>query len=306
MKVLLTGSEGNIGSVLRSRLEQSGHEVFCIDAAFGWREGYKSIDVVNSGDLTAVFDEFKPDVVYHLAAVVSRELSQIAPDRAYSVNVMGTHHVVRNCQRLNAKLIHFSTSEIYGNVENMEEDHANYNPVNIYGSSKLISEHVVHHYADQYDLEAVIVRPFMIYTEHDLKSHDNAHEARAAINMFVAKLLIGEKVTIHKGTCRGWLHINDACDAFMKFIEFDKFMTFNVGNSDVKSMEELARIICSKLDLNPDEYIETVSVPDHIVINKNPIYTNLTNELKFTPSIGLDEGLDRVIQEERQRLKIHG
>ena len=116
MKVLVIGSEGNIGSVLVPYLKSCGHEVLRCDILQQWADDYIQTDIVSLNDLIEAAMNFRPDVVYHLAAMVSRVTCEQAPHMAIDTNLSGTNNVIQLCKMLNAKLINFSTSEIYGNI----------------------------------------------------------------------------------------------------------------------------------------------------------------------------------------------
>ena len=116
-KVLLIGSEGNIGKPLANYLRELGYDVLASDIKPGWRPGYIMADVRNIGDLIPAFD-WKPDVVFHLGAMVSRVTCEQASSLAIDTNLAGTQNVLDLVKRAGARLVYFSTSEVYG--PNME------------------------------------------------------------------------------------------------------------------------------------------------------------------------------------------
>src|SRR5690349_17397424 len=164
-KALVLGSEGNIGMPLVKHLRAGGVEVLESDIKPGWREGFLMADINHPVDLLPAFD-WQPDVVFLLSAMVSRVTCEQASSLAIATNLGGINNVLQLAKRAGAKVVFFSTSEVYGpGLDSMDEAASNPQPNNRYGLSKLLGEQLVEYEVRSHGLRAVSVRPFMIYDE---------------------------------------------------------------------------------------------------------------------------------------------
>ena len=165
MKILVTGACGNIGKKLVPYLRKCGHEVTRLDISQEYAKDYIKHDIRDPIGAIGTFDF---DVVYHLAGIVSRIVSEEARMLTVSTNIDGTYKVARFCQAIGAKMINFSTSEVYGNTDKIMKESEFCFPNNLYGLSKLIAEQLVE-YEVKSGLDAVTVRPFMLYDEDETR-----------------------------------------------------------------------------------------------------------------------------------------
>ncbi|HWP61364.1 MAG TPA: NAD-dependent epimerase/dehydratase family protein, partial [Candidatus Paceibacterota bacterium] len=126
-KILVTGSKGVVGVPLVEMLRADGHEVFGIDLAHHDGEvgfehemskdvfRYARCDVGNFRELERVFEKAGPfDFVYHAAAEFGRWNGEDYYERVWHSNAIGTKNMIRLQEKLGFKLIHFSSSEVYG------------------------------------------------------------------------------------------------------------------------------------------------------------------------------------------------
>src|SRR5205085_2255500 len=95
MRVLMTGSEGNIGVHLARQLRDEGHTVMRADCLPGWHDDYVQANIVFPNDLLPTFASFRPQVVYHLAAMVSRVTCESSPHMAVDTNLSGTNNIAQ-------------------------------------------------------------------------------------------------------------------------------------------------------------------------------------------------------------------
>jgi nucleoside-diphosphate-sugar epimerase len=139
MRLIVTGSEGYLGSVLAPHLAKLGYEVNGIDAL---RYG-ASKDYVTCRDTADPFTwetTHDADVVINLAALVGEPLCSKYPDEAYRTNVVGTRLAAEWCNKHNAKLIHISTCSNYGVSEGVADEETPLNPLGVYAQTKVDSE----------------------------------------------------------------------------------------------------------------------------------------------------------------------
>ena len=299
-RALVIGSEGNIGKPLAAYLRAQGWAVLCADIKPGWRKDYLQVDTNQPADLMPTL-RWKPDVIFALAAVVSRVTCEQASSLAVSTNLGGLNNVVLLAQAADAKLVYFSTSEVYGPTDGpMDEVATTPRPNNRYGLTKLLGESLVDYEVAQHGLRAVTLRPFMIYDENeDFGDH------RSAMIRFSHDLARGRPIQVHKGSARGWLHISDAVRAIEAAAKLDDYAVINIGHPDVTPIEDLAEGLRARLDASPS-LITLNDLPARMTAAKQPNLERMRDLLDVTPRVSLDEGLDRVVARVRARLaQIH-
>lgn len=168
MKCFITGMTGFAGSYLSEYLTRRGAEVLGI----GLRE-FRQVrasatllisNILDLDRLCELMNEFRPDYVYHLAALVHPARSREEPHGYYLVNVQGTVNLLEAVRRsgCDARVLLVSSSEVYGNpgLEVRVTEDTPPAPVNPYGSSKLLSEGVGRQYRRSYGCRVVTARPF--------------------------------------------------------------------------------------------------------------------------------------------------
>ena len=219
-KILITGNKGVIGTYLTKKLSE-GHKVFGIDLAHhagetGWEHSmasgdpiYARCDVANYRQLVRIFDEHGPfDFVYHTAAEFGRWNGEDYYEQLWRTNAIGTKNIIRLQEQDHFKLIHFSSSEVYGDYERiMSEDVMDkyeIKQLNDYAMTKWINEIQVRNSEKQYGTESVIVRLFNTYGPEE-----RFHPYRSVNSKFCYNALHGLKTTVYKGHHRTSLYLEE-------------------------------------------------------------------------------------------------
>ena len=155
--ILITGNKGVVGSFLTELLQEKKHKVFGIDIQHeigetGWEHRmshekavYSRCDVSEYRQLERVFSQHGPfDYVYHTAAEFGRWNGEDYYEQLWKTNAIGTKHIIRLQERLGFKLIHFSSSEVYGDYpDTMAEnvmDEVEIKQLNDYAMTKWVNE----------------------------------------------------------------------------------------------------------------------------------------------------------------------
>jgi len=292
MKILVIGSEGNIGKPLVRYLKRCGHHVLCADIQNKYGPGYLQTDIVHPNDLYPITVKEKPEVIYNLAAMVSRVTCEVSPHMTIDRNLGGTNNVIQLAKLVGAKLVVFSTSEVYGNQGGIQsEDSTALRPNNRYALSKLLCEELTKYEVEYCGLRAVVVRPFMFYHEQEeIGSH------RSAMIRFADDLYHHRKIALHHGSKRSWLHMDDAVVALEKVIHLNQFTILNIAHPRVVEMEFLARRFCEIYGRNYSTYVEETPLPPQMTLEKIPDVKRQTELLNFTPKIDIEAGIKRVAE----------
>jgi nucleoside-diphosphate-sugar epimerase len=296
-KALVIGSEGNIGAPLVEHLRTLGYEVLEADIRPGWRSGYLMCDITNPLDLLPAFD-WRPNVVFLLAAAVGRMTCEQASTLAINTNLAGVNNVLQLCKRAGSLCVFLSTSEVYGpDCDQLDDTLAVPHPNNRYGLSKWLGEQLVEYEVRQGGLRAVTLRPCMIYDEFE-----TVGEHRSAMIRFASNLARGRMIEVHAGSARGWLHVSDAVRGIEAATRVDRYATINLGHPDVIPMARLAEIICAELNADP-ALIRTTQLPPRMTLIKRPTLERQRALLGLYPSVSIEEGVQRVCTVQLRQLR---
>jgi nucleoside-diphosphate-sugar epimerase len=296
-KALVIGSEGNIGAPLVRYLRAKGYDVLESDIRPGWRDRFIMADINHPIDLLPAFD-WGPEVVFLLSAMVSRVTCEQASSLAIATNLGGINNVLQLCTRAGARVVFFSTSEVYGpDCDPMDEAASTPRPNNRYGLSKLLGEQLVEYEVRTHGLAAVSLRPFMVYDEEeDLGDH------RSAMIRFSSELAAGRPIEVHRGSARSWLHISDAVRAIEAAARVREYAVVNIGHPDVTPMEALAEKIRCELQASPD-LVVVRELPSRMTLVKRPTLDRQRELLGVAPRVSLEQGIALVCRRARERIQ---
>jgi dTDP-4-dehydrorhamnose reductase len=129
MRVFVTGGGGRMGTALLPRI--SG-----VVLAPSSRE----LDICNLGQLESVLEQFKPDVVLHMAAYTDVAKAELERDKCWAVNVQGSRNLARASSQVGARLVHISTDYVFDGERGMYQEIDTPNPSNFYSLTKTVAE----------------------------------------------------------------------------------------------------------------------------------------------------------------------
>ena len=274
-KVLVTGSDGFIGSHLVEELVKKGYEVkaFVYYNSFnnwGWLDTLdKSImDHVEvfAGDVrdpNGVREAMKGcDAVFHLAALIAIPFSYHSPDAYVDTNIKGTLNILQAARDLGTKrVLVTSTSEVYGTAQYVPIDEKHpYQGQSPYSATKIGADRLAESFYRSFDLPVTIVRPFNTFGPRQ--------SARAVIPTIITQLLAGkEEIKLGSLTpTRDFNYVKDTAHGFIAMYESDKTIGQEINIATQKEIsigqlaEELirqinpnARIICDEDRLRPEK-----------------------------------------------------
>jgi NAD dependent epimerase/dehydratase len=246
-RVLITGAEGFIGSTLARLLQAEGAEVraFAHYKPYGDKGNLTGLDVgVLAGDIRdagRVADAVAGcEVVFHLAALVGIPYSYEAPESYIATNVVGTHNVAAACQRHGARLVHTSTSEVYGTARAVPiaENHP-LQPQSPYSASKIGADMIALSYWHAYELPVSVVRPFNTYGPRQ--------SARAIIPTILEQLHAGvREIKLGSTTpTRDFTYVEDTARGFLAIAASANTVgeVVNLGSGKEISVGELAGLL---------------------------------------------------------------
>ena len=205
MRVLVTGSSGQIGTNLALRLQADGHDVFGVDKRQNaWSDAFPTL----LQDLAGHYPAFaggiggveypEVDVVVHLAAHAKVHQLVRQPHRALE-NAIMTFNVLEYCRQLALPLVFSSTREVYGDVHRFEEyaeEAADFAfTESPYSASKITSEAFIYSYARCYGLDYLVFRFSNVYGRYD----NDLWRMERVLPLFMHQLSRSEPITIYGG-----------------------------------------------------------------------------------------------------------
>lgn len=304
-KVLVTGAGGFIGSHLVDELVKQGADVTAF-IHYNSRNDYgmlqyckteehltiKMGDVIDVSTLRKIIEG--KEIVFHLAALIGIPYSYIAPESYVNTNIKGTLNVMQACLEAGVdKVIHTSTSEVYGTAQYIPIDEKH--PLrgqSPYSASKIGADKIAESFFYAFDLPVGILRPFNTYGPRQ--------SARAIIPTIIMQSLFFNNIKLGLlSPVRDLTYVADTVKAFIKIAEKQKAigMTINFGQGKGISIQELAEMIIQKV--NPEAKI--VGDAGRIRPEKSEVRTLICDNslagkiLGIKPKFTLEKGLDNTI-----------
>lgn len=274
MNILITGGAGYIGShVLKQLLEIKVHNITVLDNfKTGFEETIETLKLFGEFEfieqdlsewykVEAIFQKNKFDVVIHFAASLLVGESVQEPLKYYMNNTCNTANLVNLCNKYRVKKFIFSsTAAVYGEPSSdkmplIETELTN--PINPYGSSKLMSEQIIKDTASaNKEFKYVILRYFNVAGAEESLSIGECHEPETHIIPLVVQTALGKRDKIFvfgndydtpDGTCiRDYIHVDDLASAHISALEYldeNESEVFNCGYGHGFSVKEVIDMV---------------------------------------------------------------
>lgn len=254
--ILVTGGLGTIGAGLIKELRSRGHHIVSCDLPHQSDEVgfslptdvevplYARCDVGEFRQIERVFERLGPfDYVYHCAAEFGRWNGEDFYETLWRTNAVGTKNIIRLQERLKFRLVHFSSSEVYGDypglmVETVMDEYE-LKQLNDYAMTKWVNEMQIRNSAAQYGTETVVVRLFNTYGPGEYYSPYRSVNCR-----FLYCALNGLPWTVFRGHSRTSTYLVDTVRTLANISErFKPGETYNIGGTDLHSIEELSDVV---------------------------------------------------------------
>jgi len=276
MNVLVTGADGFIGSHLVELLVSKGINVKALSQynsfnSWGWLENLNCLNRIKivSGDIRDPFFCNKivegVDCIFHLAALIAIPHSYLAPQSYVETNITGTLNICQAARDMgNIRVIHTSTSEVYGTAQYVPIDEKHpLQPQSPYSASKIGADAMAMSFYNAFELPVTIARPFNTYGPRQ--------SARAVIPTIILQIANGvQEIKIGNisptrdfnyvlDTCKGLLELAECPDSIGQTINIGSNFEISVGdtldlikklmNSDVKFITETVRLRPNKSEV---------------------------------------------------------
>lgn len=305
-KVLLTGAGGFIGSRLCERLVQQGAALrafvrYTSRAEIGLLkqlspEILANVEIIRADlrDFNAVEQAVKGvDTVFHLGALISIPYSYVHPVETVQTNVIGTMNVLEACRKYGAKLVHTSTSEVYGTALRVpiDEDHP-LQGQSPYSASKIGADKLVESYYRSFDVPSITIRPFNTYGP--------GQSNRAVIPTIITQALSGGVIRLgNLDAIRDFTYLDDTVEGFLLAGQAGLWdgKTYNLGSGEEIRIGAVAEMIFRIMGKTPKIQVEQ----GRLRPEKSEVMRLISDNRKakaalgWQPKVGMEEGLRRTI-----------
>ena len=320
MRVLITGGAGFVGSHLAEALLERGDEVFVLDnlstgsidnivhLKSQTRFHYTIDSVTNEPVLAELID--RCDAVVHLAAAVGVKLIVEAPVHTIETNVHGTEVVLKHANKKKKLVLIASTSEVYGKsgcVPFSEDADLVLGPTQkhrwAYACSKMIDEFLALAYWKERKLPVIVLRLFNTVGPRQTGQYG------MVIPNFVRQALSGQPITVFgDGTqSRSFTYVGDVVRAIVALINEPRAVgqVFNIGNGKEITIGDLAErvrtLAGSQSKIVQIPYDQAYEVGFEDMPRRVPDISKIHALIGYTPTVELDEMVERVIEYFRQQ-----
>lgn len=314
LKALVAGGAGFLGSHLCRRLLAEGREVTCLDNLFtGSRRNIDDL-LGNSRFTFVVHDITQPfrgqyDEIYNLACPASPVHYQKNPLETMRTSVLGAMHLLELARDTGARMLHASTSEIYGDPivhPQVETYWGNVNTIGLrscYDEGKRAAETMC---ADFRRVAGVDVRMVRIFNTYGPAMHPQ--DGRVVSN-FITAALAGDDLTVYGdgSQTRSFQYCDDLIEAMVRYMALDRAKVdaffarhglgaavLNTGNPEEFTIAELAREVLRQLPESPSQIVGR-PLPSDDPRQRRPDIALARELLGWEPKVHLAEGLARTI-----------
>ena len=307
MNILVTGGNGDIGSVITRRLMEKGHNPFVLDKVQSSFPRSFHGDLADVKFLDDIFKSKKIDAVIHLAAYIEIGESMKDPLKYYHNNYCNTVNLLNAMLKYNVKnLIYASSAAVYGQPKSLPLSEASEKmPVNHYGQTKLMVEELLRNCV-KYGLNSVALRFFnasgsaySLGETHNPETHFIPILLKAVLNKNPIRIN-GNDFSTQDGTCvRDYVHVLDIADAHILALEKLKpgFNVYNIGFGKGHSLLEVIETLkeISKREISVEFGPRREGDPAELVASIDKIKSELGWSPKHDLKSILQSALDDLI-----------
>ena len=289
-RILVTGGNGYLGTFLVKALEKENANVFVASRNAELLYNHFTVDITDFDAIHKVVQEIQPDVVFHLAANISRSRDFAIYNDMAKVNVTGTLNVLQALQNLDAHFIFTSSSEIYGNNTSPFNENQLPKPVSPYSLSKVNAEMLIQTYCLNHNKKFTNLRIFNFYGEHMPEDF--------FIPQMINSLKREEDFLMTKGEqTRDFLYVDDVVQALLLTPKNTNSYneTMNVCSGKGTKLNELAAAVNKKMNAKAKIIVGAIPYRDNEVWEMIGDNSKIKQKLGFEPQVNLENGIQRVL-----------
>ncbi len=278
-KILITGSDGLLGSLLFKKIKNLNNVIGTTNR--NEKNSQIKCDITKKEEVFRTIQKIRPDIIIHLAGITGNLECEENPHKTLETNVMGTCYILEAIKNKKIRLIFASSREVYGDSNYKVDENSLRRPSNMNGITKMFSENLIMDYHLKYKIPFNILRFTNFYGENNEKR---------GISKMIKDSLMNKKITIYGGNQNiDLIHFDDAVNAIVKTIEYEKNGIFNIGLGKSIKLLSLIKILentsKTKIDfeLKKSRNVDT----QKFSMDVSKAKTELGFEAKITPKIGI-------------------
>ena len=299
MRILVTGGMGAVGKPLSEELRRRGHEVWISDRIHSHQPYYIRCDIGEFHQVESLFSKVEFDYVYHLAAEFGRRNGEDFYETLWKTNAIGMKNIIRMQERLKFKMIFTSSSEVYGDYDDiMNEDVMDkvaIRQLNDYAMSKRVNEMQILNSTDKFGTKTVRLRLFNTYGPGEYYS-----EYRSAICVFIYRALHGLPYTVFTEHRRTSSYIDDTVRTLANIeANFKPGEVYNIAGTELHDMKKTSDIILSYLGKG-DSLVEYRDVEEATTLEKKVDASKAVRDLGHQSTVTLEEGIPRTVDWQKE------
>lgn len=301
--ILVTGGAGFLGSHLIDRLMKTGHSIICLDnlstgsmTNIQHLVNHPRFQFINQDIIDPI--NIRVDEIYNFACPASPIQYQHDPIKTLKTSVLGALNMLENCERYGSKIIHASTSEVYGDPEihpQAETYWGNVNPVgerSCYDEGKRCAETLFNDYRRRHNVETKLIRIFNTYGPR-MHPQDGR-----VISNFIVQAINDQPITIYGDglQTRSFCFVDDLIDGIVNIMNtsYEISGPINLGNPIEYTILELAKKV---IDIaNSKSEIIFLNLPADDPKKRKPNVDQAKTLINWQPSINLEYGIQRTIE----------
>ncbi|WP_297420751.1 dTDP-4-dehydrorhamnose reductase [Clostridium sp.] len=278
MKILITGSKGQLGNELQSIIKNGRAEIGEISDAIKKSEitalDVDKLDITNLNEVKRLLNNLRPEVVINCAAATNVDGCEGNEDFAFKVNSIGPRNLAIACEEIAAKLVQVSTDYVFGGVGNQPLTEYDLTaPYSVYGKTKLLGENYVREFSSRY----FIVRTAWLY---GYEGHNFVYTMRK---------LGKEKdvITVVNDQRGNPTHANDLAYHILKLIETEEYGLYHCTGKGECSWYEFAKMIielsgenCIVKPCSSDEYESPTRRPEYSSLDNMMLRNTVGDEMR--------------------------
>ena len=315
-KVIVTGGSGFIGSNLIKfllkkkyfvinidKLSYSAHPLNVKNLLKNKNYIFFKTDINNRNKLIKIFNKYKPNGIFNLAAETHVDRSIDKPDNFIKSNFLGVYNLLESISfyekknKKKIKLVHVSTDEVYGDVlKGRSDENFPYNPSSPYSATKAGADHLIKAYIRTYKIFALISNCCNNYGPNQFPEK--------LIPKLIFNILHNKSLPIYgRGkNSREWMHVQDHCEALLSiFLKGSLGESYNIGSGhNIKNIDLAKKLlkIAKKKSPKIGKKVKINFVKDRPGHDFRYALNNkkILKKLKWKSKISLDEGLSKTFE----------
>jgi len=305
MKILITGGMGFIGSNLIDLLLQEKHNIIVLTKSYSKKKNIshirdkikvEKVDITNHRKLSNIIEQYKPEMIIHLAGETSHSKSFENPLKDIDSNAKSTLFLLEKIRemQLKCRFILGSTFIVIGKPKKLPvNENSPCNPTTIYGANRLAGEQYCKIYHEVYGIDTISFR-----ITNSFGPREQIVAKKNAINFLIHQAYRGEKITIfNEGKFfRDLIYISDVVSAIKIIMKKGKSGNLYWISSNKKTWFYKLGNILEKLTNAKTKFVETPRYTKKVDVGNFVVDNSKLRSLGWKPKISIEEGIEKTLK----------